>query len=219
MSNTNKNKKQRASTAREERSQNRHRPAPRNPAQGGRVQETTMPPLELQIDNTNLANNTRGFAMDSEDESSSQNRAGLDNGTKMVAILELQKQDQENREQWVTADVLVVMKFNCRKLLRTIKFPYANPVTSRKTDEFAKMVTKLPDQEFRKLQPQLRKVVNTSARSKRGTWTERMRDDFIGTAINCLLVCMCYVTLSKTNYLLRKRANAPGMHQGGFHAL
>jgi hypothetical protein len=188
MSNTNKNKKQKAISAREERSQNRHRPTPRNPAQGGMIREERMPPLELTMHATNRANYTRASSIDTEEEPGSQNRAGLDDSTKMMAVIELQKQDQENRQQWVTADILVVMKFNCRKLLRTIKFPYANPVTSRKTDEFAKMVTKLPEQEFRKLQPQLRKVVNTFARSKRGTWTERMRDEFIGTAMPCFLL-------------------------------
>ena len=100
--------------------------------------------------------------------------------TMKTAIVELNGVSKENHELIKKSNVTAVLKNRLKDLWKVFKFPNANPLTKKRTEQFIRQATNLGDQDFQQMLPYLLTVLNTNFRSKRGTVTERMRDVCLG---------------------------------------
>ena len=104
----------------------------------------------------------------------------MHDNTMKTAIVELNGVSKQNHELLKKSDVTCVLKNHLKDLWKVFKFPNANPLTKKRTEQFIRQATNLGDQDFQQMLPYLQTILNTYFRSKRGTLTERMRDVCLG---------------------------------------
>lgn len=180
----------------------RRRSKPNGRARGGRdniEQDTVMPPLQSRIQGHQQRRNSGDSTSSNESNKTTPNMVDVDSNqnspssddalteassmhdeTMKTAIVELNGVSEQNHELLKKSEVTCVLKNRLKDLWKVFKFPNANPLTKKRTEQFIRQATRLGDQDFQQMLPYLQTILNTFFRSKRGTVTERMRDVCLG---------------------------------------